>query len=99
MERHGIEWEHKGTHEKHLSVLDHKKQEREKEVVQLEGQILEKKEGFQILSDRVENYDKGIENLKTLEQVLDTSPEYQLSLIHISEPTRHVTLSRMPSSA
>ena len=37
----------RGTHEKHLSVLDHKKQEREKEVVQLEGQILEKKEGFQ----------------------------------------------------
>ena len=27
MERHGIEWEHKGTHEKHLSVLDYKKQE------------------------------------------------------------------------
>ena len=25
MERHGIEWEHKGTHEKHLSVLDYKK--------------------------------------------------------------------------
>ena len=24
---------------------------------------------------------------------------YILSLIHISEPTRHVTLSRMPSSA
>ena len=78
MEQHGIEWEHKGTHEKHLFVLDYKKQEREKEVVQLEGQILEKKEEFQILSDRVENYDKGIENLKTLEQVLDTSPEYQL---------------------
>ena len=78
MGRHGIEWEHKGTHEKHLSVLDYKKQEREKEVVRLEGQILEKKEEFQILSDRVENYDKGMENLKTLEQVLDTSPEYQL---------------------
>ena len=78
MERHGIEWEHKGMHEKHLSVLDYKKQEREKEVVQLEGQILEKQEQFQVLSDRVENYDKGIENLKTLEQVLDTSPEYQL---------------------
>lgn len=78
MERHGIEWEHKGTHEKHLSVLDYKKQEWEKEVVQLEGKILEKKEEFQVLSDRVENYDKGIENLKTLEQVLDISPEYQL---------------------
>ena len=30
------------------------------------------------MSNRVENYDKGMENLKTLEQVLDTSPEYQL---------------------
>ena len=79
MGRHGIEWEHKGTHEKHLSVLDYKKQEREKEVVQLEGQISEKKEEFQVLSDRVANYDKGMENLKTLEQALDTSPEYQLA--------------------
>jgi len=78
MERHGIEWEHKGTHEKHLSVLDYKKQEREKEVVHLEGQILEKQEEFQVLSDRVKNYGKSIENLKTLEQILDTSPEYQL---------------------
>lgn len=25
MERHGIEWEQKGTHDKHLSVLDYKK--------------------------------------------------------------------------
>lgn len=24
MERYGIEWEHKGTHEKHLSVLEYK---------------------------------------------------------------------------
>ena len=78
MERYGIEWEHKGTHEKHLSVLDYKKQEREREVVQLEGQISEKKEEFQALSDRVENYDKGMKNLKTLEQALDTSLEYQL---------------------
>ncbi len=61
-----------------MSVLDYKKQERGKEVIQLEGQISEKKEEFQALSDRVENYDKGIENLKTLEQMLDTSPEYQL---------------------
>ena len=32
-----------------------------------------------MLSNRVQNYDKGMENLKTLEQVLDTSPEYQLA--------------------
>ena len=37
MERHGIEWEDKGTHDKHLSVLDFKKQERSKEVAALEA--------------------------------------------------------------
>ena len=31
MERHGIEWEDKGTHDKHLSVLDYKKEQRAKE--------------------------------------------------------------------
>ena len=39
MERHGIEWEQKGTHEKHLSVLDFEKQERAKEVAALEKAI------------------------------------------------------------
>ena len=37
MKRHGIEWEQKGTHEEHLSVLDFKKQERSKEVAALEA--------------------------------------------------------------
>ena len=39
MARHDIEWEQKGTHEEHLSVLDYKKQERSKEVATLENQI------------------------------------------------------------
>lgn len=39
MARHTIEWEQKGTHEEHLSVLDYKKQERSKEVAALENQI------------------------------------------------------------
>ena len=39
MARHDIEWEQKGTHEEHLSVLDYKKQERNKEVAALENQI------------------------------------------------------------
>ena len=39
MARHNIEWEQKGTHEEHLSVLDYKKQERCKEVTALENQI------------------------------------------------------------
>jgi predicted nuclease with TOPRIM domain len=39
MERHGILWEHKGTHEKHLSVLDYEKKKRAEEVAQLEVKI------------------------------------------------------------
>lgn len=37
MECHGIEWEKKGTHEKHLSVLDFQKKERIKEVAELQA--------------------------------------------------------------
>ena len=36
MERNGIEWEKKGTHEKHLNVYEFKKKERIKEVQELE---------------------------------------------------------------
>ncbi len=35
---HDVEWEKKGTHEEHLSVLDYKKKERIKEVERLERQ-------------------------------------------------------------
>ncbi|MCI9127442.1 MAG: recombinase, partial [Eubacterium sp.] len=44
MLRHGIEWEKKGTHEKHLSVLDFEKKERAKEVAELEQEISGSKE-------------------------------------------------------
>lgn len=78
MERYGIEWEHKGTHEKHLSVLDYKKQERVKEIEKLDDKLAEKKDEFKSLSDRVLNYDKGLDTLTGLENQLDTAPEYQL---------------------
>lgn len=44
MLEHEIEWEKKGTHEKHLSVLDFEKQERAKEVAELEQSISDGKE-------------------------------------------------------
>ncbi len=44
MLQHGIEWEKKGTHEKHLSVLDFEKKERAKEVAELEQAIFGGKE-------------------------------------------------------
>lgn len=49
MERHGIEWEQKGTHEEHLSVLEFKKKERAKEVAELENLLVEKQDNVQVL--------------------------------------------------
>ena len=39
MLNHGIEWEQKGTHEKHLSVLDFEKKQRAGEIEQLNAKI------------------------------------------------------------
>ena len=53
MERYGIEWEQKGTHEKHLSVLDFQKQERAKEVANLEerkAELLEENSAFETIN-------------------------------------------------
>ena len=78
MERHGIEWEHKGTHEKHLSVLDYKKQEREKEIAVLDNQLAEKKDEFRVMADRIENFDNGEKALQNLDESIMNEPEYQL---------------------
>ncbi len=79
MGRYDIEWEHKGTHEKHLSVLDYKKQERSKEVEKLDAAIEKKQTEYQVLSDRIGSFDKGIRDLQRLETMLDTAEEYQLA--------------------
>ena len=68
MERYGIEWEHKGTHEKHLSVLDYKKQEREKEVELLDDKLAEKKDEFEAYRNRIQNYDNGTQVIEELER-------------------------------
>ena len=78
MERHGIDWEHKGTHEKHLSVLDYKKQEREKEIAVLDSQLAEKKDDLRVMADRIENFDNGEKSLQKLDENIMNEPEYQL---------------------
>ena len=78
MERYGIEWEHKGTHEKHLSVLEYKKQEREKEIEQLDNQLAEKKDEFVSVQNRIQNYDNGTKVITELEQRIENDSEYQL---------------------
>ena len=79
MERHGVEWEHKGTHEKHLSVLDYKKQEREKELAELEGKLAERKDEFKAYKERIENFDNGERTLQKLDESMLNEPEYQLA--------------------
>ena len=78
MERYGIMWEHKGTHEKHLSVLDYKKQVREKVVKLLDDKLAEKKDEFEAYRNRIQNYDNGTQVIEELKQKLDTDAEYQL---------------------
>jgi peptidoglycan hydrolase CwlO-like protein len=60
MERHGIEWEKLGTHEKHLSVLNFEKQEREKEVVRLDDQIGKQLTDLQRLDTKQKSLQAGI---------------------------------------
>lgn len=79
MERHGIEWEQKGTHEKHLSVLDYKKQEREKEIIELDEKLTEKKDEFRMMAERIENFDNGEQALQRLNEIITTEPEFQLT--------------------
>ena len=79
MERYGIEWEHKDTHEKHLGVLDYKVQERSKEVKALEVQIAAKQDEVKSLSARVDNFSEGLDELQKVEQALDTDEAFQLS--------------------
>ena len=78
MERHGIEWEQKGTHEQHLSVLDYKKQERAKEVAELDREIEEKQLEVKGLKATVEKIEEAKELLGDVEKQLDEDPQLQL---------------------
>ena len=61
----GIEWEKKGTHEKHLSVLDFEKKERAKEVAELEQSISDGKER---LSDIQIQHRKAVQETEQIRQ-------------------------------
>ena len=65
MLEHGIEWEKKGTHENHLSVLDFEKKERAKEVAELEQSISDGKER---LSDIQIQHRKAVQETEQIRQ-------------------------------
>ena len=78
MERYDIQWEQKGTHEKHLSVLDYKKQEREKELAALDTTLAEKQDELETVQNRIDNFDQGAHSIERLEQRMESDAEFQL---------------------
>ena len=64
MLEHGIGWEQKGTHEKHLSLLDFEKKERAKEVSVLEKQKSELEEHNAIMQEVNEKYLDQLERVE-----------------------------------
>lgn len=64
MGKYDIEWEQKGTHKKHLSLLNFEKQERAKEVAELEKVKAELEELNALVAKHT---DEGIEYLENIE--------------------------------
>ena len=75
MERHGIEWEDKGTHDKHLSVLDYKKEQRAKEVAVLETVKAEKQEEVKRQEQRLKELAPAVEGMEQLAARFSDDPE------------------------
>lgn len=78
MKRYGVEWEQKGTHEQHLTVLEYKKQERSKEVAEFESQIEDKKLEVNELKSSLEKIKETKDTISDIEKELDSNPELQL---------------------
>lgn len=75
MERHGIEWEDKGTHDKHLSVLDYKKEQRAKEIAALETVKAEKEEQVESQERRLKELAPAVKNMERLAADFSANPE------------------------
>lgn len=85
MARHGIEWERKGTHEKHLSVYDYEKKMRSEEVSQLEDKIVGLQTTAQEKSEKADKIQHRLEKLQERENLInlnvgtyETDPKWQL---------------------
>ena len=75
MERHGIEWEDKGTHDKHLSVLDYKKEQRAKEIAVLETVKAEKESQVESQEQRLKELAPAVKNMERLAADFSADPE------------------------
>ncbi len=75
MERHGIEWEDKGTHDKHLPVLDFKKEQRAKEIAELEAVKAKKQGQVEQQEQRLKELAPAVRNMEQLAAQFSDDPE------------------------
>ena len=78
MERHGIEWEDKGTHDQHLSVLDYKKEQRAREVAALDAEQAQKQEQVDRQEQRLKELAPALKNMEQLAAQFSEDPEQVL---------------------
>ena len=75
MERHWIEWEDKGTHDKHLSVLDYKKEQRAKEIAVLDTVKAEKESLVESQERRLKELAPAVKNMERLAADFSADPD------------------------
>ena len=78
MARHGVEWQHKGTHEKHLSVLEYEKKMRAEEVEQLEDEIAEKHTKVAAIDSHIRDMVQLEGTFTTVSETFENDPQYQI---------------------
>ena len=75
MECNGIEWEDKGIHDKHLSVLDYKKEQRAKEIAVLETVKAEKESQVESQERRLKELAPAVKNMERLAADFSGDPD------------------------
>ncbi len=87
MSERGIEWEQLGTENQHLSVLNYKKQERQKEIEQADAQLTQKKNqldsmenSLSYMQDKISSSHEELEQLRnTANDILQYIPDFEKS--------------------
>ncbi|MDE5556693.1 MAG: plasmid recombination protein [Ruminococcus sp.] len=87
MAERGIEWEQLGTEKPHLSVLDYKKQERQKEIEQADAQLTQKKNqldsmenSLSYMQDKISSTKSEVDSLrKQANELLNYIPDIKKS--------------------
>ena len=98
MERYGFEWEHRGTHEKHLSVLDYEKKVRSEEVAQLDSQVAEKQSEVAELDRQASQKQSEIKQIETALAKVEQQ-QVKLSEIESVQPRKSAFTGKVTMTA